>query len=92
MQLEMNFKTTTIRHRKYDMTESVNTSIARSANITKPYAIKTKTCLNINQNLLLKQKASQSFGILQYIHTEKLTAINLILQLMIIKTTPINTG
>ena len=29
---------------KTDMTESVNTSVGRSANITKPHTIKTGTC------------------------------------------------
>ena len=36
------------------MTESVNTSTGRSANITKPHTIKTG--MNINWNLLLKQR------------------------------------
>ena len=48
-----------------------------------------KTGMNRNQNLLLKQRAPQSFGILQYVQTEKLTPINLTLQLKIIKTTPV---
>ena len=38
------------------MTESVNTSIGKPANTTKPYTIKAG--MNINQNLLLKQSAT----------------------------------
>ena len=38
--------------------------------------------------LLLKQSASQSFGLLQYRHIENLMPINLILQLKIITATP----
>ena len=56
-------------------------------NITKPHTMKTG--MDINQNLLLKQRVPQSFEILQYIQTEKLTPMNLILQLKIIKTTPV---
>ena len=69
------------------MTESANISIGTSTNITKPHTIKTD--MNINQNLLLKQRVPQSFGILQYIQIQKLMPINLILQLKIIKTTPV---
>ena len=43
-----------------DMTESVNTFIGRSINITKPHTI--TTVMNINQSLLLKHRASQSLG------------------------------
>ena len=69
------------------MTESVNTPIVRSANITKPHIIKTG--MNINQNLFLKQRAPQSFGISQYMQIEKVTPVSLIFSLKIIKTTPV---
>ena len=55
MQLEMNFKTTAIGHHKFDMTESVNTSIASSANITKPYNINTG--MNINQKSVVETES-----------------------------------
>ena len=54
------------------MTESVNTSIGRSADITKPHTIKTG--MNINQNLLLIQIAPQSLGISQCIQIQKIDA------------------
>ena len=54
------------------MTESANISIGTSANIAKPHTIKTD--MNINQNLLLKQRVPQSFGILQYIQIQKIDA------------------
>ena len=50
------------------MTESVNTSIGRSADITK------QTGMNINQNLLLIQIAPQSLEISQYIQIQKIDA------------------
>ena len=66
------------------MTESLNTSIGTSVNITKPHTIKTG--ININQNLLLKQSAEILWDFV--IHTDrKLTPTNLILQLKIIKIT-----
>ena len=48
-----------------------------------------RTGTNINQNLLLKQRAPQYFGISEYIQIEKLVPINLILQLKVIKKTSI---
>ena len=40
-------------------------TIGRSTNVTELYTIKTG--MNINQSLLLKQRAPQSFGVSQYI-------------------------
>ena len=49
------------------MTESLNTSIGTSVNITKPHTIKTG--ININQNLLLKQSAEILWDFV--IHTDR---------------------
>ena len=72
---------------KKDMIQLIIICIWRFANITKPYTIKAG--MNINHNLLLKQRVPEFLGSRQYIQTEKLTPINLTLQSKIIKTTPV---
>ena len=53
---------------KADITESVSTPIRRFSYITNPHTIKAR--MNINPNLVLKQRTPQSFRILQYIQVE----------------------
>ena len=56
------------------MTESVNISIGRSVNITKSHTIKTG--MNINQNLLLRQRVPQSLELHCSIHKDKNIYVN----------------